>query len=187
MSTDYKTLKNVNVQELFDGRLKSYGVCEHINPEQTTDESRCLTDGPNVLWVYIDDEGFVDFLKRYAGGGDPSKILEAIAQAFDTDIVSEHDPKFWGFDTQEDWDAWMAQRSKEAKDRFHAELVKYLLGEPNDIRPGTVGMIEAEIAKKLVEKDCTVLLPGNKDNFLNELQAIYDREHTVEDAITPWS
>ena len=33
--------------------------------------------------------------------------------------------------------------------RFHDELLKYLRGEPNDIRPGTIGMIRAEIARML--------------------------------------
>jgi hypothetical protein len=32
MSTDYRTLKKVSARELFGGRLKEYGIREHINP-----------------------------------------------------------------------------------------------------------------------------------------------------------
>lgn len=73
----------------------------------------------------------------------------------------------------------MEKMSKEAEEKFHIELLKYLRGEPNDIGPGTIGMLEAEIAKTLVEKDPSLLLPINKDKLRNELRSIYDREHAV--------
>jgi hypothetical protein len=57
--------------------------------------------------------------------------------------------------------------------------LKYLRGEPNDIRPGTVGMIWAEIAKKLADKDPGLLLPTNKDKLRKGIDTIYDREHAV--------
>jgi hypothetical protein len=63
--------------------------------------------------VSIDDDGFVSGLTRYAPNGDPGKILNALANVFDTDIVSEYEPQYWGFDTQEEWDA--------AMERFTAE------------------------------------------------------------------
>jgi hypothetical protein len=45
-------------------------------------------------------------LTRY-GGNDPGKILKALANVFDTDIASEYEPQYWGFDTQEEWErAW---------------------------------------------------------------------------------
>ena len=39
---------------------------------------------------------------------DPRHIIKAIEQAFDTEIFSEHEPQFWGFATQEEWDEWHA-------------------------------------------------------------------------------
>jgi hypothetical protein len=72
----------------------------------------------------------------------------------------------------------MERMSKESEERFHLELLKYLRGEPNDILPGTNGMIQAEIAKKLVENDPALLLPINKDKLRNEIESIWDREHT---------
>jgi hypothetical protein len=185
MSTHYRTLKKVTALELFDGRLEACGVREEIATNETTPESRCLTDGNNYVWAYIDGDGFLDSLTRYAPGGSPAKILCAIAEAFDTGIVSEHEPQYWGFDTQEEWDEWNQQWSREAENRFHNELLKYLRGEPNDIGPGTVGMIWAEIAKKLADEDPGLLLPTNKDKLRKEIETIYDREHAVKVTLGP--
>jgi len=132
--------------------------------------------------VYIDDDGFVHSLTRY-GRNAPGKILNAVANGFDADVVSEYEPQFWGFDTPEEWDAWQEKLAREGEEAFRIELLKYLEGKPNDIRPGTIGMYEAEIAKKLVEKDPTLLLPINKDKLLKEIKSIYDRDHAV--IITP--
>src|SRR5262245_30546081 len=184
MSTDYCPLKKVRACDLFDGRLEACGVREHVEPGETAKTRRFLTDGRNCLWVYIDDHGFVDRLTR-RGLTAPGKILNAVAEAFETGIVSEHEPQFWGFDTQEDWDAYMERMSRESEERFHLELLKYLRGEPNDIRPGTIGMIKAEIAKKLVENDPALLSPINKDKLRTEVESSYERDHVVKVTLDP--
>jgi hypothetical protein len=122
---------------------------------------KCLTDGQNnFLWVYINDEGFVTCLTRYMPNGSPGRILQAISEAFDTDIFSEYESQFWGFETQEEWDAWEAAAAKESEDRFYANLVKYVDGEPNDINPGTIGEIKAKIAKTLACEDHGLVAPS---------------------------
>jgi hypothetical protein len=163
-----------SVPATFDGRLEDFGVREHRAPE-TTESERCLTDGRNYLWVYIDKDGFIGCLSRY-GGNCPQKILAAVAEAFETDIVSEYQPQFWEFDTQEEWDAAMVQMAKKADDEFYIELLKYLRGEPYDIEPGTNGMKLAEIAKALVGRNASFLLPENKDKLLQEIDSIWRRE-----------
>ena len=178
MSTDYRLLKNVLACDLFDGRLEVFGVHEHLNAE-TTEQRRLLTDGRNYLWLYIDDAGFVSCLTRYMPNGAPSKILSAIAEAFDTGIVSEYEPQFWGFETQEEWDAWQLGIAKEHEEEFYRQILKYVQGNLNDIRPGTNGMIKAEIAKKLVEDDPTLLLPANEDKFRAAIESTYDCDHAV--------
>jgi hypothetical protein len=185
MSTDYRLLKTIKADELFDGRLEVFGVREHFVAGTSTESRRCLTDGRNAVWVYIREDGIVDDLTRYFPGGAPDKILNAVAEAFDTDIVSEYEPQYWGFDTQEEWDAWNEQIAKKHEESFHNELLKFLRGEPNDIKPGTLGMIWAEIAKKLTEKDPTLLLPTNKDKLCKEIDTIYDREHAVKVTLSP--
>jgi len=185
MSTDYRPLEKVRACDLFDGRLEAFGVREEIVLDGTTEGTRCLTDGRNYLWAYINDDGLVSSLTRYFPGGAPGKILKAIAEACDTDIVSEYQPQYWGFDTQAEWDAAEEQMSRKADERFHAELLKYLRGEPNEIRPGTIGMIRAEIAKRLVENEPELLLPENKEKLRSEIDAVYDREHAVRVTLTP--
>jgi len=75
--------------------------------------------------------------------------------------------------------------SQKYEEEFHIELLKYLRGEPNDIRPGTIGMCQAEIARTLVEKDPSLLLSVNKDELRNKIQSIYGREHAVTVTLSP--
>ncbi len=185
MSTDYRTAEKISAHELFDGRLEAYGVREHINPDETSEKRRCLTDGRNYMWVYIDDDGFVGSVTRYAPGGAPGKILKAIAEAFDTDVVSEYEPQYWGFETQEEWDACWDEMAKKDRQAFYGEVLKYLAGEPHDLRPGTIGMIKAKIAREIVEKNPALLSPTNENTLLGEIDAIYDREHVVKVTLTP--
>src|SRR5215469_5084274 len=124
MSTDFRPLKHIAATDMFDGRLEAFGVREHFNVD-TTDTSRMLTDGRNYLWVYVRDD-LVAAFTRYAPNGSPGKILSAIAEAFDVDIVSEYEPQFWGFDTEEEWQAAEAAIAKEYDEQFFAEILKYL-------------------------------------------------------------
>jgi hypothetical protein len=53
-------------------------------------------------------------------------------------------------------------------------------GEPNDIREGTIGEIQANIAKRLVENDLDLLLPEHRGRLMKTVEATYDRDHTVK-------
>lgn len=178
MSTDYALLKKVYACDLFDGRLDELGVREYISSDETSESCRALTDGRNYLSVYINDNGFVNCITR-RGFNAPSKILDAIAEAFDTDIVSEYEPQFWGFDTEEEWAAFEDQAHRDFQETFYVDILKYLRGEPNGIIPGTIGMIKADIAKELVKKNPELLLPAYKDKLLSEI------EHAVTITLTP--
>jgi hypothetical protein len=140
--------------------------------------SRCLSDGRDCLWVYLTEDGFVASLSRY-GANAPDKILAAISEEFETDVFSEYEPQYWGFDTQEELDAAWKKWADQDRDRFYADLCAYIRGEPNDIRPGTIGEIKAKIAKTLVESQAALVRPENKDTLLSEMDAIYDRDHAV--------
>ena len=59
----------------------------------TTERKRCLTDGTNYLWVQISN-GFVASINCTISN-EANNILNAIAEEFDTDIISEHDAEFW--------------------------------------------------------------------------------------------
>jgi hypothetical protein len=190
MSTYYRPLEKISACCLFDGRFEKSDIREHRN-DSTTETERCLTDGRNYLWVSIDDAGFVYRFRRY-GENLPGKMLNAVANAFDTDIASEYEPRYWGFDTEEELIAWRMARTKEAEaleeevnEKFYVELVKFLRGEPNGIGPGTVYMRRAKVAKTLVEKDPTLLLLENKDRLLGEMRSICDRYPAILFALTP--
>jgi hypothetical protein len=184
MSTDYRPLKNIRACELFDGRLEAFGVREHVHKE-TDNTNRCLTDGNNFLWVYTDENGdWVEGLTRYFPCGNPEKILVAMEEAFDTDIVSEHQPQFWGFDTEEEWHAALEAANKEHEEEFHAEVLKFVRDEPNNIRQGTNGWYEAKHAKELVEKDPSLLLPANHDKLFNAAHSYWFDKHVVKVTLT---
>jgi hypothetical protein len=124
-------IKKVAAGDLFGGRLAEFGVHEAVSKD-STETSRCLTDGRNYLPVRIDEDGFVTTVTRHWGNA-PGKILNALAEAFETDIVSEYEPQYWGFETEEEWDAWQRKLGKEDEDAFYADFLKYLRGEPNQI------------------------------------------------------
>ena len=169
MSTDYILSRNVKAQDLFGGRLDAFGIREHM-----TSNRRCLTDGHNYLWVYMTHDGSVSCLKAQ-GPNVAGKIVNAIGELFEIDIFGEHEPQYWGFDTQEEWDA----AKNQARNKLYADLCAYVRGDPKGIESGAIGEDKAKIAKALVEIDAALLHPENKDRLLAGIDAI-------DAAITPW-
>ena len=119
-------------------------------------------------------------MSDFPGGGNaPGQILGAIAKAFDTDISSEYEPQFWGFDTQEEWDRAWSKISEEHEAKFHADIINYVAGEPNDLRPGSIGMIKANIAKDLVADSPDLISPDQKTELMEAIDQIYEGDHAV--------
>jgi hypothetical protein len=145
--------------------------------EETTEQKRCLTDEHNFLWVHVGDEGFVHSLTRYLPNGAPGRILWAISEAFDAEIFSEHEPQYWGFDTQEEWDAWQHAIATEHDDEFYADILKFVADEPNGIRAGTVGERWALIAKRLIAGDPGLVASERRCELMEAIHS-YDRDHT---------
>jgi len=98
MTTDYRLKKRVRLADLTDGRLEEFGVWEQPIPGATSDQAKCLMDGNDHLWAFADSDGSVESLMRYGGSGNGS-ILAAIEKTFDTEIFSELEPQYWGYDT----------------------------------------------------------------------------------------
>jgi hypothetical protein len=183
MSTHYCPLSPIYIGDLLDGRVKNVWVHEQTSPEHGPFE-KCLTDGRNFLWVHVDADGRVTSFTRYRPNGAPQGILRAIAEAFDVEIVSEHDPRFWGFETKAEWDASWAAVAEQHEQEFYDEVVKFIRGDPNNIGPGTVGMIEAEIAKRLVAKSPDLLAAENRPALIKAVKTIYDRDHVIRVQLT---
>jgi hypothetical protein len=164
MSTDYKLEKEITLKELFDGRLESHGVHEYEVEGRSSDQFGVLTDGTNRLAVYAD--GVVKIIKR-CGTNNENRILNAIADEFETDIYSEHSGQFWGYETDEEWEAAEETRQQQAKVETYIEIMKSVRGEPSDISPGTLGATWCKIAKKVISQDPSLALPERMDELMS--------------------
>jgi hypothetical protein len=182
MSTHYTIVPPISASELFDGRLEKFGVREHVN-EETTKNHRCLIEGNNYLWLDVEDDGNITSFTRYTPNGNPSRIFNAITETLDFEIFSEHEPQYWGFETEEEWHAWQGAISRKNDEQALVELVKYLRSEPHDFEPGTLGIIWAENVKKFFEKDPTLILPENRDKLLQ----LYKSGRALTDVVVEFS
>ena len=104
MSIYFKFQKEIKVADVFDGRFEKFGFREHLAKEPDP-HSRWLSDGVNAVCI-INYNGIVVQINKYAGVGHPTHILRALEKEFDTEIFSENEPQYWGFDTIEEWMAW---------------------------------------------------------------------------------
>jgi hypothetical protein len=147
MSTDFTPGRRIFARDLFDGRLAKFGVHEWVTPQQETpsdgedydlpvwgtsqdDKKRTLTDGQsNYLWVFINDDGSVALFTRY-GRNDSDAILAAAAKAFETEIFSEDEPQFWGFETNEELDGYIREISLAVTNKAQ--------GRPSILLPGSI-------------------------------------------------
>ena len=169
MSIHYVPLRKICFSNLFDGALERFGIREYVN-EHTTESSRCLTDGNYGHCAYRDKDGYVGDIAGY-GMNVPGKILSAIAEAFDTDIVSEYEPQYWGCETQEEWDKVQEKMAEEDDDRFYEDLGRYLQGDENVFDPSTLGMAWAKKAKTLIAENPELGLPERKAELLQAAKA----------------
>src|SRR5262245_5521004 len=89
MSTQYRPLSPLFISDLIDGRMRK------IRVNRDGSFWKRITDGQNFLSVDFDKDGRITSFTRNAGN-DAQDILREIAETFDVEIVSEHEPKFWG-------------------------------------------------------------------------------------------
>jgi hypothetical protein len=174
MSISFRPLTPIRMADLFDGRLEDVGVYEHHHKEATS-HYRCLTDGVNFLWVYSNEEGLVSKFCRWAPNGLPQRILCAIADQFDVDIVSEYEPQYWGFETEEEWEAaWAAMAQKDEQD-FYNEVIKFVRGEDHNIRSDTLEMARAETVKRIIAENPHLAADDKLPELIKAVSTIYDR------------
>ena len=124
MSTDLMFEKDIRIEELFDGRLECFGVYEEVVEGESTPDFRLLKEGSNGLRIYGDE---VVGLISKCGINNPAKIIDAISETFGTYVVSEYEPQFWGFETQEEWDRAQNEMHKEDQAELYIEIMKYLI------------------------------------------------------------
>jgi hypothetical protein len=170
MSIDYMTVKTIRFLDLFDGRLEKLGISEHIN-DRTMKDFRCLTDGNNYLWLHAGKNEELALMSSYANlSNHTGGILLAIGNAFDTRIVSEHEPQFWGFETLEEWDLAWEKMAEEDEAKFYEDIMKYVAGELHNIQPDAELMACAEIAKGLINQDPDMAKPERKSELIDAVR-----------------
>ena len=93
--------------------------------------------------------------------------------------MSDDDYRYWGFASEKECNDFWDAENRKTQDELYNELLHYVRNEPNDLSPGTIGMIKAEIAKTLVEGDPGLATPEKREALLEAIRAIYDRDHAV--------
>ncbi len=119
MSTHYMPLKAIPFAQLFDGRLERHLILEKLT-EWTADDERYLESSNGTLVAYRSEDGGSTF-SRYAWSGSTSAIVDAIAEEFDTEIVSNQDHRYWGFATEEEMNARHDEISHESNEESLAK------------------------------------------------------------------
>src|SRR6266516_3183642 len=76
-----------------------------------------------------------------------------------------------GESTEECLDAWDAMAEK-ADQEFYHEMVKFARGEDHDIKPGSVWMIKAEIAKRLTANSPDLLADAKRHDLLKAIEIL---------------
>jgi hypothetical protein len=102
MSTNYRSTSPIPFSRLFDGRLEKYGIYEK-KQSAPTDQMRTLVGRDGVLEAYQGANGDSTF-SRPCFAPIPWALLDALVAEFDTELICEHDPRYWGFSTQKEWD-----------------------------------------------------------------------------------
>jgi hypothetical protein len=76
-----------------------------------------------------------------------------------------------GESTEECLDAWDAMAEKVDQEFYH-EMVKFARGEDHDIKPGSVWMIKAEIAKRLTANSPDLLADAKRPDLLKAIEIL---------------
>ena len=182
MSTSFRPIPDIPFNQLFDGRLDKFGVREKAERDPTA-RIRSLVGSDGVLEAYKNDDG-TSFFKRRSFTPFPWSVLDALTEEFEAELVSEHDHRFWRFATKQEETEIHEKLAKESEDKFYQDLIHHLRGEPNGLSAGTVGMRRAEIARILVANDESLLAPDSRQQILEAVDVIYDRDHALKLTLT---
>jgi hypothetical protein len=85
----------------------------------------------------------------------------------------------WGYETQEQWDAAWTEIAKKDEQAFYNEVAKFARGESHDIKPDTIGMIKAEIAKDLIAASPELLEDDKRPDLIKAVNLIYMRNRAL--------
>jgi hypothetical protein len=159
MCTYYRPIRPIQMSELFSGRLKKYGIYD----DSIGDARRLAGELPGlnvsngihsiVVHVRPDDNDTVAEFASYDEDNeiDPHGVIAAIADEFDTEIVSQHDPRYWGYKNFRDWNAAFYAQTSARLDAAYKDIMNYVEGKPCDLA-SIRGRRRARIGKRLIQK-----------------------------------
>jgi hypothetical protein len=180
MFTDYRVNRKLSIEKMFDGRLERFGVHETFVAEATP-EWRCLTDGNNVLWV--EGDGKIDNLLGFGMFNATEKILTAIEEAFDAQIFSEHQPQFWGNETEEELRCDRRKTAEEIQAKLNIMIMRHVRGESLNIEPYSGFRPVVKIAKDLIIENPDLAASDREAELLEKTNKIcierYNAMHCV--------
>jgi hypothetical protein len=179
MQTNYRPHPAIPFAQLFDGRLDKYGVREKIG-EYSTETARQLKGCDCVLQVFREEDGSCTFTCSNFRPL-PSAVLEALIEEFAIEVVSEHDYRYWGFSSEEKWNAVNEKLAKESEDKLYNNILHFVRGEPDDLEEGSFEFQQAEIAKALIQNDPSLMAPEKRGVLLEAVMAIFDQENGLTD------
>jgi hypothetical protein len=86
--------------------------------------------------------------------------------------------RYWGFNTQQEWDAYEEALRRKYEDELYADLIRYAKGEPNGIGPGTYP--QAEIAKEFIAREPALGDPAMRDSLMARVNESFEAEHVIK-------
>jgi hypothetical protein len=75
---------------------------------------------------------------------------------------------------------WQEKITAEHRDEFYEQVMRYVRGEDHDLSPGTIGMIQADIAKGLIVDHPDLALPESKERLLQAIESAYNQTPVEE-------
>jgi hypothetical protein len=167
LSTDYRPLSPIRMDDLFDGRLSQYGVYEGDDPECTA-RNRLLSDGTSSLWVSCNEARLVSLVTSCAGNK-VERIVRAVEHAFQTTLVSEYQPEYWGYSSREECDEAWERIYRKHRDSFYAQLMAAVAGRSVEFEVHTVSNALVQLAKGLLDQEPKLAFPAQRDALLTTM------------------
>jgi len=173
----YYFTSNILLDELFDGRMEQAGLTEKIDPERTTPQCRCLTDGFTETWVTSNKNGFVKEFKEVEVVEVCPRVnsISAIQKQFGGHCYGDHEasPSILSYGDGLR-DSHIEERFPEYKkiweQLFYEKMIEYVKDEV-DATWEEVGLFER--ARFLISRDPELALPERKQELLGQ---VYDHK-----------
>lgn len=169
----FKPVTPLQVQDLFDGRLKHFGIIEILNHPPMGHSRRILSDGQTFISVQSESSGEIDSLtlERPFVFSSGIALTRTIAKymACTFALYTANQPQYWGFETKQEWDAERKRMERARTAKFYADVLQYVAGDGEAFQGGTVEHAKGEVARELISKQPSLIRPEKRRQLLRAL------------------